>query len=66
MATIPVERATSILGEVESVYDDITKRAYEKFLGRGGSGSIDIEDWFEAEMELKREIAAKAPKKVAA
>ena len=52
MARIPVERGTSILGEVESVYDDITKRACEKFLSRGGSGSIDIEDWFEAEKEI--------------
>jgi DUF2934 family protein len=52
MATIPVQHGTTILDEVENVYDDITKRAYEKFLSRGGSGSIDIDDWLEAEREI--------------
>src|SRR5213079_883307 len=52
MATIPVQRGTTILDEVETVYDDITKRAYEKFLCRGSSGTIDIDDWLEAEREI--------------
>jgi len=52
MATIPIQRGTTILDEVENVYDDITKRAYEKFLGRGGSGTIGLEEWLEAEREI--------------
>jgi hypothetical protein len=52
MTTIPIQFGTSILDEVENVYDDITKRAYEKFLSRGGTGAIDIEDWLEAEREI--------------
>jgi hypothetical protein len=52
MATIPVRFSTTILDEIENVYDEITRRAYEKFLTRGGAGTLDIEDWLEAEREL--------------
>jgi hypothetical protein len=52
MATIPIVFGTTILDEVERVYDDVTKRAYEKFLSRGGTGSLDIGDWLEAEREI--------------
>jgi hypothetical protein len=52
MATIPIQRGTTILDEVENVYDEITKRAYEKFLSHGGSGSIGIDEWLEAEREI--------------
>jgi len=33
----------------------IAKRAYEKFLARGGRHGDDWRDWFEAEQELKTE-----------
>ena len=52
MMTIPIQFSTSILDEVENVYDDITKRAYEKFMERGRSGVLDIDDWLEAEREI--------------
>jgi hypothetical protein len=52
MSTIPIQLSTSILDEVENVYDDITKKAYEKFLSRGGTGALDIDDWLEAEREI--------------
>src|SRR5436190_4906319 len=52
MSTIPIQLSTSILDEVENVYDDITKKAYEKFLSRGGTGTLDIDDWLEAEREI--------------
>src|SRR5262245_6656399 len=52
MATIPIQVATSILDEVESVYEDVTRRAYEKFLTRGRTGMLDIDDWLEAEREI--------------
>lgn len=52
MATIPIQLGTSILDEVENVYDDVTRKAYEKFLSRGRTGMLDIEDWLEAEREI--------------
>ena len=52
MRTIPVRVVQTILDEIESVYDDVTKRAYEKFLDRRGACVIDIEEWLEAEQEL--------------
>jgi len=52
MATIRIELGTSILDEVENVYDDITRKAYEKFLSRGRTGMLDIDDWLEAEREI--------------
>ena len=52
MATISVRTGNSIHDEIERVYDDITRRAYERFLERGGSYTLDIEDWLEAERQL--------------
>lgn len=52
MRTIPIRVVPSIVDELESVYDDVTKRAYEKFLSRRGTSAIDIEEWLEAEQEL--------------
>ena len=52
MTTIPIQFGTSILDEVENVYDDITRKAYEKFLSRGRTGMLDIDDWLEAEREI--------------
>jgi hypothetical protein len=52
MITIPIEFGTSILHEIESVYDDITRKAYENFLSRGRTGMLDIDDWLEAEREI--------------
>ncbi len=52
MTTIPVRSGGTILDEIEAVYDDVTKKAYEKFLNRGRTCTLDIEDWLEAEREL--------------
>jgi hypothetical protein len=52
MTTIPIRVARTILDEIEAVYDDVAKRAYEKFLDRGRTCTLDIEDWLEAEHEL--------------
>ena len=30
----------------------VAKRAYEKFLKRGGQHGSDLQDWYEAEQEL--------------
>ena len=32
---------------------DIAKRAYEKCLARGGEHGHDVEDWLQAELELR-------------
>ena len=34
-------------------YDDIARRAYERYLSRGGSHGQDFDDWVEAERELR-------------
>jgi HSP20 family molecular chaperone IbpA len=52
MATIPIQFGSSILDEVENVYDDVTRKAYEKFISRGRVGVLDIDDWLEAEREI--------------
>jgi HSP20 family molecular chaperone IbpA len=44
--------ADTIYDEIEKVYDGITKKAYERFMERRGSYSLDIEDWLEAEKQL--------------
>ena len=40
--------------EQEPTRDEIARRAYFRFLQRGGEPGYDQEDWFEAERELKR------------
>jgi len=52
MSTIPIRIGSTILDEIEKVYDDITNRAYERFLERRGTYTLDIEDWLEAERQL--------------
>ena len=34
-------------------YDDIAEAAYHRFLNRGGQDGGDIDDWVEAERELR-------------
>ena len=49
---VPVRTAATIIDEIEEVYDQVTRRAYEIFLERGGIGTLDLEDWLMAEHEL--------------
>ncbi|HYR87074.1 MAG TPA: DUF2934 domain-containing protein [Terriglobia bacterium] len=44
--------AESIFDEIEEMYEQITRRAYEIFLERGGVCTLDLEDWLIAEREL--------------
>jgi hypothetical protein len=39
---------------VEPSVDDIRRRAYERYLERGGNHGMHFDDWLEAEKELKR------------
>src|SRR5262245_45661739 len=52
MPTIRIRTSTTIFDEIEKVYDDITKKAYERFLERHGAYSLDIDDWLIAEKQL--------------
>lgn len=36
--------------------EDIERRAYEIFLERGGTQGCEMEDWLQAERELKRQM----------
>ena len=49
---IPVRVAETIIDEIDDMYDQITKRAYEIFCQRGGTATLDLEDWLTAEREL--------------
>jgi Protein of unknown function (DUF2934) len=33
-------------------HDEVARRAYEKFMARGGTHGSDVDDWLEAEHEL--------------
>lgn len=40
----------------QPTFDQIAKRAYEKWCKRGKPQGSDKQDWFEAEAELKKEV----------
>ncbi len=40
-----------------AVESDIATRAYEKFLARGGEHGHDVDDWLQAESELRHDMA---------
>lgn len=44
--------------------DDIAQRAFELFLARGGEPGHDLDDWLQAERELKRSSPSVAPQRV--
>jgi hypothetical protein len=53
-------RAESSEEDIEQsfpTHDEIEKRAYQLYLERGQDGSHAIEDWFNAEDELRQEYA---------
>ena len=42
---------------IAALKGDIAKRAYEKFLARGGEHGHDVDDWLQAEIELRDNLA---------
>jgi DUF2934 family protein len=53
-ASIGAPPPESIAGSViEPTLDDIRRRAYERYLERGGKHGQHFDDWLEAERELK-------------
>lgn len=47
-----VVTSRSTAGKRRPAPTEIARRAYEIFLGRGGSDGHDLEDWLQAEAEL--------------
>jgi hypothetical protein len=41
-------------------HEQIAKRAYEKWVKRGRPQGTHVQDWLEAEIELKKEVTAGA------
>jgi hypothetical protein len=38
---------------VNGMYEDVSRRAYELFLSRGAQHGRDLDDWLEAERQLR-------------
>jgi hypothetical protein len=45
---------------VTLTHDQIAKRAYEKWIKKGRPHGTNVQDWLEAEAELRREIGGNA------
>ena len=48
-----VSEAGSALA-AQPTYDEIAQAAYRRYLSRGGSDGYDLDDWIEAERELRQ------------
>ena len=59
-AVIAADRARKAVidGAANVTERDIARRAYDLYLGRGCEDGHDVEDWFQAEQELRRSSAA--------
>jgi hypothetical protein len=40
-------------GAIEPSHNEIAEAAYQRYLGRGGAHGQDVNDWMEAERELR-------------
>jgi HSP20 family molecular chaperone IbpA len=49
---VPLRVVQTITEEIQEMYDEITRRAYEIFRQRGGNCTLDLEDWLTAEREV--------------
>ena len=49
---VPVHIAETITDEIQEMYDEITRRAYEIFQERGGNCTLDLDDWLTAERDV--------------
>jgi len=52
-ATSPADTGASQSRAAQPTEEDIRRRAYHRYLERGGGHGMDFEDWLEAERELK-------------
>jgi HSP20 family molecular chaperone IbpA len=49
---VPLRVGETMTDEIQEMYDEITRRAYEIFQQRGGNCTLDIEDWLTAERDV--------------
>ncbi|MBL8151596.1 MAG: Hsp20 family protein [Blastocatellia bacterium] len=49
-------KAEHLLEQMEQIYKDISKRAYELFTERGMKHGFDRDDWFKAESEMLKAV----------
>jgi hypothetical protein len=47
------------VGNTELSHDEIAEAAYQRYLSRGGEHGQDIDDWIEAERELRTRRASR-------
>jgi len=52
------QQASSTARTPMPTHEQIAKRAYEKWVKRGRPEGTHLQDWYEAEAELKRELAS--------
>jgi hypothetical protein len=58
---LPIDSASLRAAETYAVSDgDIARRAFEIFCERGAQHGHDVEDWLQAERELRGSVAAVA------
>lgn len=51
--TVPVKGTTRQAGQPEPSDEEIRQRAYEIYLAKGGAPGNEVEDWLQAEHELR-------------
>ena len=49
---VPLRVGETMADEIQEMYDEITRRAYEIFQERCGNSTLDLEDWLTAEREV--------------
>ncbi len=53
MQTVPVKGTTRQAGQPEPSDEEIRQRAYEIYLAKGDAPGNEVEDWLQAERELR-------------
>jgi HSP20 family protein len=46
------ENAPTLFESMETLFDDVRKKAFDLFQQRGGLNGLDLDDWFRAEQDL--------------
>jgi hypothetical protein len=58
---LPIDSASTRGAEIYTVTDhDVARRAFEIFCARGAQDGHDVEDWLQAERELRGSLTAVA------
>jgi hypothetical protein len=57
---IPSTARSSANGSTEEIDVRIRLRAYELYLTRGGAAGTDVDDWLQAEREIRADVSRRA------